>query len=135
VQRFGLWKVALAVMAGWGICLVPFGFVDSVIVRFIALAVGGLVYGPFLPLKQTIIQRHSPPGTLTAVAAANGFLKVPASPIGTALGGPLVAAVGPGPTLLASGLATVAAACVAAVALLVQFTCMLIAAHTHPGRR
>jgi len=118
-QRFGLWRVALAVVAGWSICLLPFGFVHSVIVGFIALAVGGLVYGPFLPLKTTIIQRHSPPGSLTTIAAASGVLTVPASPIGTALGGPLVAAIGPGSTLLASGLATVAAAAVGATALLV----------------
>jgi predicted MFS family arabinose efflux permease len=120
VQRFGLWKVAVAVMAGWGACLVPFGLVDSVVVGFAALAVGGLVYGPFLPLKQTIIQRRSPPGSLTALAAASGILTVPAAPIGTALGGPLVAAIGPASTLLASGLATVAAAAVTAAVLLTR---------------
>ncbi|HVC39324.1 MAG TPA: MFS transporter [Candidatus Dormibacteraeota bacterium] len=120
VQRFGLWRVAVAVMAAWGACLVPFGFVDSVFVGFAALAVGGLVYGPFLPLKKTIIQRHSPPGSLTALAAASAILTLPASPIGTALGGPLVATIGPAPTLLASGLATIAAAAVAAVILVIH---------------
>lgn len=119
-QRFGLWKVAVAVMAGWGAALVPFGMVSSVVVGFATLAVGGLVYGPFLPLVRTIIQRYSPPGSLTALAAASGILTVPASPIGTALGGPLVAALGPGPTLLASGLTTIAAAAVAAAVLLVR---------------
>jgi MFS family permease len=118
VQRFGRWKVAVVVMAGWGACLVPFGLVDSIVVGFVALAIGGLVYGPFLPLKQTIIQRQSPPGSLTALAAASAILTVPAAPIGTALGGPLVAALGPGSTLLASGLATVAAAVGAAAILL-----------------
>jgi hypothetical protein len=43
---------------------------------------------------------------------------VPAAPAGTALGGPLVAAIGAAPTLLASGLATIALAVVAAVLLL-----------------
>ena len=118
VQRFGLWKVAAAVMAGWGACLVPFGLVNSVIVGFAALAVGGLVYGPFLPLKRTIIQLYSPPGSLTALAAASAILTLPVAPIGTALGGPLVAILGPGSTLLASGLGTIAAAGVAAVVLL-----------------
>lgn len=119
-QRFGLWKVAVAVMAGWGACLVPFGFVDSIVVGFVALAVGGLVYGPFLPLKRTIIQRYSPAGSLTALAAASGIITIPASPIGTALGGPLVAALGPGSTLLTSGLATIAAAAAAAMVLFVR---------------
>ncbi|MHB8393445.1 MAG: MFS transporter [Candidatus Dormibacteria bacterium] len=120
VQRFGLWKVAIAVMAGWGACLVPFGLVNSVIVGFAALAVGGLVYGPFLPLKRTIIQRYSPPGSLTALAAASAILTLPVAPIGTALGGPLVATLGPGSTLLASGLGTIAAAAVAVVVLLTR---------------
>jgi len=120
VQRFGLWRVAIAVTVGWGICLVPFGFVDSSLVGFIALAVGGLVYGPLLPLKQTIIHRYTAPGSLTSVAAATGILIVPAAPIGTAVGGPLVATIGPGDTLLASGLATIVAAGVGAMILLVH---------------
>jgi MFS family permease len=118
VARFGLWRVCVAVIAGWGACLVPLGLTDSVAVGFAALAVGGLVYGPFQPLKQTIIQRASPPGGLAALAAASGLFTVPAAPAGTALGGPLVAAIGAAPTLLASGLATVALAVVAAAVLL-----------------
>jgi predicted MFS family arabinose efflux permease len=117
-QRWGLWRVCVAVMAGWGACLVPLGLTDSVAVGFAALAVGGLVYGPFLPLKQTIIQRASPPGSLAALAAASALFTVPAAPAGTALGGPLVAAIGAAPTLLASGLATIALAVVAAALLL-----------------
>lgn len=115
VQRFGLGRVAVAAMAGWGACLVPFGFTHSVVVGLVAITVGGLVYGPFPPLKQTIVQRHSTAGSLTTLAAASAVLTIPAAPIGTALGGPLVAALGPGRTLLASGLATLAAAAVAAL--------------------
>jgi MFS family permease len=117
-QRFGLWRVCVAVIAGWGACLVPLGLTHSVAVGFAALAVGGLVYGPFEPLKQTIIQRASPPGALAALAAASGLFTVPAAPAGTALGGPLVAAIGAAPTLLASGLATIALAAAAAAVLL-----------------
>jgi hypothetical protein len=120
IQRFGLWRVAVAVIAGWGACLVPLGSTDSVAVGFAALAVGGLIYGPFQPIKQTIIQRHSPPGQLAALAAASGLLTVPAAPLGTALGGPLVAAIGPSDTLLGSGIATVAAAGVVAAVLLIR---------------
>ncbi len=122
IQRFGLWRVAVAVIAGWGACLIPLGGSDSVVVGFAALAVGGLIYGPFEPIKQTIIQRYSPPGQLAALAAASGLLTVPAAPLGTALGGPLVAAVGPADTLLGSGLATVAVAGVAAAVLIIRRT-------------
>ncbi|MGH7757897.1 MAG: MFS transporter, partial [Candidatus Dormibacteria bacterium] len=117
VERFGTWRVALLVMVGWGACLIPFGFTDTVIIGFVALGFGGLVYGPFLPLKRTIIQRASPPSALASLAAASALLTVPASPVGTALGGPLVAAIGAPATLLTSGLATVAAAVVGALVL------------------
>jgi predicted MFS family arabinose efflux permease len=116
--RFGLWRVCVAIIAGWGACLVPLGLTASAAVGFAALAAGGLVYGPFQPLKQTIIQRASPPGSLAALAGASGLLTVPAAPAGTVLGGPLVAAIGPAATLLASGLATIALAAVAAAVLL-----------------
>jgi hypothetical protein len=119
-QRFGLWRVAVAVMIGWGACLVPFGFTASVAVGFAALAAGGLVYGPFPPLKQTIIQRYSPAGSLAALAGASAILTGPAAPVGMALGGPLVAAIGPADALLASGLATIAAAGFAAALLLIR---------------
>jgi MFS family permease len=117
VQRFGMARVALVVTAGWGVCLLPFGFTDSVTVGFIALGVGGLIYGPFVPLKRSIMQRYSPPGSLSAIAAASGMLTVTATPVGTALGGPLVAAIGPSATLFASGVLTIAAAVVGTVAL------------------
>ncbi len=113
VQRFGIWRVALLVMIGWGLCLVAFGFFDSIVVSFVTLAVGGLIYGPFEPLKQTVVQRYSPPSLLPSLAAGSALLTVPASPLGTAAGGPIVAALGPGGTILWSGLATIAAALLA----------------------
>jgi hypothetical protein len=118
VERLGIWRVLVAVVAGWGACLVPFGFTASTAVGFAALSVGGLLYGPFLPLKRSIIQRSSPPGSLTRIAAASAIFTVPAAPIGTALGGPLVAALGSASTLLASGLATLGAAAAAMVMLI-----------------
>lgn len=117
VQRLGLWRVAVVVMTAWGACLVPFGFVTSLVVGFIALGVGGLVYGPFLPLKRTIIQRAAPPAALAQVGAASGMFTVTASPVGSALGGPLVAALGASLTLAVSGIATIATALAAAALL------------------
>jgi len=70
------------------------------------------------PLQQTVVQRYSLPGSLTTVAAATGTLIVPAAPIGTPVGGLLLATIGPGATLLASGLATILAAAVGAMFLL-----------------
>jgi hypothetical protein len=55
-----------------------------------------------------VFQDASPPGTLAQVLAARSSLLILAAPIGTALGGPLVAALGARGTLLASALTTIA---------------------------
>ena len=55
-----------------------------------------------------IFQDASPPSALAALLAARGSLLIVASPLGTALGGPLVAALGARGTLLASALVSVA---------------------------
>jgi MFS family permease len=120
IERFGIWRVVVGSVLGWGICLVPLGFADSAVVGFVALAVGGLAYGPFVPLKRAIIQRDTPAANLTAVAAATGVFTVLASPLGTAVGGPLVAAVGARATLTGSGVLTIVIAGVAAVVLVVR---------------
>ena len=49
----------------------------------------------------------SPPAALAEVIAARSSLLILASPLGTALGGPIVAALGARGTLLASALATI----------------------------
>lgn len=117
LERLGVGRVIVAVVAGWGTCLVPFGFTDSTLVGFVALGVGGLAYGPFLPLKNAVIQRGGSAGSITALAAASAAFTMPAAPLGTALGGPLVAVLGPKLTLMASGLTTIAAAGVATAVL------------------
>lgn len=115
LERYGRWRVVVLSVLGWGVCLVPLGLVASLTVGFTALAVGGMCYGPFLPLKTAIIQRDSPPGSLTAIAAASALFTVPAAPLGTALGGPIVGALGAPTTLIGSGVATIvlAASCIA----------------------
>ena len=118
LERFGMWQVTIVSVAGWGICLVPLGLIDSLAVGFGALAAGSFFYGPFLPLRASIIQRSAPPGDLSAVAGASALFTTPAAPIGTALGGPIVAAIGARATLTGSGLVTVAAAALASAVLI-----------------
>ncbi|HTW06739.1 MAG TPA: MFS transporter [Acidimicrobiales bacterium] len=117
VERLGVWRVVVLSVLGWGACLVPLGPVASVPVGLGALAAGGLFYGPFLPFKRAIIQRDTPAGLVAPVAAASAMFTVPASPIGTALGGPIVATVGARATLTGSGAVTVAIAALSAAVL------------------
>jgi MFS family permease len=120
LRRLPLWPVTLAIVIGWGLALVPFGLSVPTAVTVAAFTLGGVIYGPFVPLSVTLMQATSPPEHLTAMLAARSAALLTAAPIGTALGGPLSTALGPGPTLGVSGIATVVLGTVAALLLLAR---------------
>ena len=100
-------RFALAVVAAWGIALVIVAATDRLAIVFLGIALGGLVYAPYPAAANTLLQHELADGDLTAgaivwSAAAGGIV-----PLGTALGGPLVALVGPRSTLITSAIATV----------------------------
>ncbi|BCJ70789.1 hypothetical protein CS0771_03330 [Catellatospora sp. IY07-71] len=115
LRRVAPWPFTIAVIAGWGAALLPFGFTTSTWVTMAGLAVGGLVYGPFPAFNITLFQSAASPADLPAVLAARGSIMTAAVPVGAALGGPLVTWLGPDGTLLASGAATVTLAVLAAL--------------------
>lgn len=115
LRKLPLWPVTLGIVAGWGLMLLPFGLGGPVTVSLVCFAVGGVIYGPFTALSFTLFQDRTPTAWLTTVLAARGAALLTASPVGTALGGPLVAAMGPRQVLAASGGATLALAVVAIV--------------------
>lgn len=106
-------RITLLIVAGWGACLVPFAFAPTA-VTLICFAVGGLVYGPFVPLTYALFQSITTTANLPSVLAARSAALIVAAPLGTAVGGPIVAGLGAGWTLTASGVATVLLAAVAA---------------------
>jgi MFS family permease len=123
--------IAIAIVAGWGACLLPFAFAP-VPVTLVCFAAGGLIYGPFVPLTYALFQSATPASDLPAVLAARGTVIIASTPLGTAVGGPLVSLLGGGGTLVASGLATVL---LAAVSLLVWPRDHASGRHEKPGRR
>ena len=74
-----------------------------------------------------MFQRESPAELLSQVLAARGALTVLATPLGTALGGPLTAWLGAQHTLLVSAAATIASGLAA--------TALLTSQRREPGRR
>jgi MFS family permease len=106
-------RIVLAIVAGWGACLVPFGFAP-VAVTLVCVALGGVIYGPFTPLTYALFQSITTPANLPGVLAARSAALIVAAPLGTAIGGPIVAGLGARWTLAASGLATLLLAAVAA---------------------
>ncbi|MFE6085362.1 MFS transporter [Streptomyces virginiae] len=114
LRRFPLWPVTLGIVAGWGLALVPFGLGAPAAVTLACFTLGGLIYGPFTALSYTLFQERTPAVSLTTVLAARSAALLTAGPVGTALGGPLIALLGPRQVLAASGLATVALAVIGA---------------------
>ncbi|MFE7184421.1 MFS transporter [Streptomyces erythrochromogenes] len=114
LRRFPLWPVTLGIVAGWGLALVPFGLGASAPVTLACFTLGGLIYGPFTALSYTLFQERTPAAWLTTVLAARSAALLTAGPVGTALGGPLIALMGPRAVLAASGIATVVLAAVGA---------------------
>ncbi|MGH7902948.1 MAG: MFS transporter [Candidatus Dormibacteraceae bacterium] len=105
--------ITLLIVAGWGACLVPFAFAPLA-VTLACFALGGLVYGPFIPLTYALFQSATTTANLPSLLAARSAALIIATPLGTAIGGPLVAALGAAQTLTASGAATILLAALAA---------------------
>lgn len=118
LRELPLWPVTVAIVIAWGLTLVPFGFDVPTAVTVACFMLGGAIYGPFVALSVTLMQAKAPPQHLAAMLAARSAVLLTASPLGTALGGPLTTVLGARATLGGSGLATVALGVVACVLLL-----------------
>src|SRR5262245_23486175 len=112
LRRRATRRITLLIIAGWGACLVPFAFAPTP-VTLVCFAVGGLIYGPFVPLTYALFQSITTTANLPGVLAARSAALIVATPLGTAIGGPIVGSIGAGWTLSASGGATVLFAAVA----------------------
>ena len=91
-------RITLLIIAGWGACLVPFGFAP-IPVTLAAFAIGGLIYGPFIPLTYALFQSSTTTANLPFVLAARSAVVMVSTPLGTAIGGPLVGSLGGSATL------------------------------------
>jgi predicted MFS family arabinose efflux permease len=107
-------RITLLIVAGWGVCLLPFAFAP-IPVTLVAFALGGLIYGPFIPLTYALFQSSTTAANLPFVLAARSAVVMVSTPLGTAIGGPLVGQLGAAGTLAASGVATLLLAAVATV--------------------
>jgi DHA3 family macrolide efflux protein-like MFS transporter len=108
LRRWRVWPTMTAIVLGWGLALVPLGLVTPLWAALAAFFAGAVIWGPWMSLSMGVLQDASPPGALAQVIAARSSLLIIAAPLGTALGGPLVAALGARGTLLVSALGTVA---------------------------
>jgi MFS transporter, DHA3 family, macrolide efflux protein len=107
LRRLPVWPTMTAIVIGWGLGLAPLGLVTPLWVALGAFFVAAVIWGPWMSLSMGVLQEASPPGVLAQVIAARSSLLILASPLGTALGGPIVAALGARGTLLTSAVATI----------------------------
>jgi MFS transporter, DHA3 family, macrolide efflux protein len=117
LRRLPVWPTMTVIVFGWGLALIPLGFNLPLGVVLGAFFAGALIWGPWMSLSMAVFQEAAPPEALAQVLAARGSLLILASPLGTALGGPIVAAIGARGALLVSALGTVAVGVVAATIL------------------
>jgi len=102
-------RVILLVVAGWGVCLLPFAFAGAP-TTLLFFAIGGVIYGPFIPLTYSVLQSAVPAHDLPSLLAARSAITTVAAPLGTLAGGPLIGRLGAAGTITASGVATLALA-------------------------
>jgi MFS family permease len=108
LRRWRVWPTMTGIVIGWGLAIVPLGLPTPLWAGLAAFFVGAVIWGPWMSLSMAVLQDASPPGALAQVIAARSSLLILAAPLGTALGGPIVTALGARGTLLTSGLATIA---------------------------
>ncbi len=108
LRRWPVWPTMTGIVLGWGLALVPLGLPTPLWAGLAAFFAGAVIWGPWTSLSMGVFQEACPPAALAQVIAARSSLLILASPLGTALGGPIVAALGARGTLLASALATIA---------------------------
>lgn len=118
LRRLRTWPTMTAIVLGWGVALLPLGLRIPLWLGLGAFFAGAVIWGPWTSLSMAVFQEAAPPGTLASVLATRSTLLKLSSPLGTALGGPLVAAIGAGGTLLVSALATIALGTITMVMLL-----------------
>lgn len=107
LRRLPVWPTMTAIVLGWGLALLPLGFSTPLWLALAAFFTGAVIWGPWTSLSMGVFQSAAAPDALAQVLAARGSLLILASPLGTAVGGPLVAGLGARGTLLISALGTV----------------------------
>lgn len=120
LRNLQLWPALIAIVLGWGLCLVPFAPTAPTALTFACFTLGGAIYGPYVAVSITLLQDRTPADHRAAVLALRAAVLLTAAPLGTAIGGPVTTAIGPRATLAGSGLTTVALGAVTALLLLAR---------------
>jgi MFS family permease len=114
LRRLSPLHIIVAIIAGWAACVGVLATATTVLVAAIALGVGGLIYGPFIAIAYSLLQRMLRPDEEQPVFTLWTAATTVALPLGLGLGGPLVAWAGVRGGLIISCVTTAVLAVVAA---------------------
>jgi predicted MFS family arabinose efflux permease len=112
----------VGIIIGFGTFMLPLGTNAPAGVALASFAVAGLIWAPYMSVSMTLFQRCVPSAALAQVLAANATIIVLSVPLGTVLGGPLVAVLGARHALLACAVAIQILGIAAASILLLERT-------------
>ncbi|WP_051809150.1 MFS transporter [Streptomyces sp. NRRL S-378] len=101
--RWRLWPTTAGIVIGFGVLLLPLGLGVPTAVSVVCFGLAGLLWPPYSSLSTALFQRSVPGALLPQALAAGSAVRALSVPLGTALGGPLVAGLGAAGTLLVSG--------------------------------
>ncbi|MEV6603019.1 MFS transporter [Kutzneria sp. NPDC051319] len=110
-------RVLVSIIGLWGVVVVLLTFAPSVPYAAVVFFLGGVIYAPFTPVVYTVVQGVLAPSEQQPVLTLWTACSNVAAPLGLALGGPLVQAVGTEGGLVVSALLTIALVPLAAVGL------------------
>ncbi|MHC3393202.1 MFS transporter [Streptomyces lavendulocolor] len=117
LSTWRLWPTTVGIVIGFGSLMLPMGLGAPTAVSVVCFGLAGLLWPPYSSLSTTLFQRSAPSAVLPQALAASSAVRVLSVPLGTALAGPLVAALGPVGTLRLSGAAIALLGLTAAAAL------------------
>lgn len=113
-RRPGMTLGAIAV--GWGIAQGVVALAPTLPFAYAAMFVGGVIWGPYMALETSLIQRIIPTNRHGSVFGARTTLLAPAMPLGTALGGAALTFLSARDVILLSALACILAGIAALLA-------------------
>lgn len=118
LRRLPLWPTVLAIVAGWGLAILPFAHFGTLAAGIAGFGLGGLIYAPYGPVSITLLQQKAPLEELAALSAFRSAILVIATPLGAVLAGPLIGALGATGTIRLSGQTTIGLAALGAALIL-----------------
>ena len=98
--------VLVGAIAGWALALGAFTASPGVLLALAAFTLGGVLWAPFIPVVYTVVQGAVTTDEQQPVLTIWTAIILTAAPLGLALGGPLVTALGATATLWTSAVAT-----------------------------